>query len=181
MTAEAPSAPATVALDRAALDALSVQARQAPRRRVHRNLHATPDDPVNRLAIAIEPGSYVRPHRHPARGELLLAVRGAIDVLLFDDGGALAARHRLAGDATAVLELPAGTCHTLHALEPGSVFFEVKRGPYEPTGSAYAHWAPEEGSPQVTEFLGWLARARPGDRYPAGTLPECDPESRPLS
>lgn len=43
----------------------SEQAANTPRFRAHRNLHPELSDPVQRLAIAMEPVSYVRPHRHP--------------------------------------------------------------------------------------------------------------------
>ncbi|HIC0138358.1 TPA: WbuC family cupin fold metalloprotein, partial [Enterobacter hormaechei] len=43
----------------------SAQAANSPRLRAHHNFHPELSDPVQRLAIAMEPGTYVRPHRHP--------------------------------------------------------------------------------------------------------------------
>lgn len=43
----------------------SEAAANAPRLRAHRNFHPELSDPVQRLAIAMEPGTYVRPHRQP--------------------------------------------------------------------------------------------------------------------
>ena len=44
------------------LQQLSEEAAKSPRLRANRNLHPELSDPVQRLAIAMEPGTYVRPH-----------------------------------------------------------------------------------------------------------------------
>ncbi len=54
---------------------------RSPRLRAHRNFHPELTDPVQRLAIAMEPGTYIRPHRHPHTFELLLALSGRFVVL----------------------------------------------------------------------------------------------------
>ena len=51
-------------LDAALLDELCARARSVPRLRAHHNLHDSPEAPAHRLLVAMEPGSYVRPHRH---------------------------------------------------------------------------------------------------------------------
>lgn len=136
-------------LDGGVLDALSAEARSRPRLRANGNLHAM-EDPVHRLLNAIEPGTYVRPHRHlhPPKDETDLVVRGALGLVLFDDSGRVTSARRLsarAGDAFGV-DLPAGVLHTVVALEAGTVFFEVKAGPYvPPSGDDVPSWAPAEG------------------------------------
>lgn len=137
-------------LTKHALDELSRQAREAPRRRTNRNLHEM-DDPVHRLLNAIEPGSWVRPHRHldPPRSETVVAVAGALGVVLFDEDGVVQDAVRLdAGGGTFGVDLGAGTWHGLVALAPGTVFLETKPGPYvAPSVSDRAPWAPGEGEP----------------------------------
>jgi hypothetical protein len=56
------------------------------------NVHPTLEDPVQRLFIALEPGTYIRPHRHPEpdKWELFVLINGAVDALLLDDDGKLA-------------------------------------------------------------------------------------------
>lgn len=154
-------------IDDATLDDLVARARSAPRRRLNLNLHPTLDAAVNRLANAVEPDSYIRPHRHATRWELLLPVRGAFDVIYLDEAGAVTARHRLGGpDGLRALEYPAGTWHSLVSLESGSVFFEVKEGPYQPLSPAdSAAWAPAEGDPRVPSMLEFLRTARVGERW----------------
>ena len=75
-----------------ALDALVQQAKASPRRRANLNVHTRLDDPIQRLAIAMEPDTYVRPHRHPETWELLYPLTGRFAVLQFDATGTLSAR-----------------------------------------------------------------------------------------
>ncbi|WP_043114466.1 WbuC family cupin fold metalloprotein [Solimonas soli] len=147
-----------------ALDALCAQARAAPRRRAHLNLHEDADAPVQRFAIAAEPDSYFRPHRHPAVWELLCVLRGRFLSLQFDDDGVLTQR-AVVDARTPIIETPANTFHTVLALDGGSVFFEIKQGPYRPTPEQdFVAWAPAEGG-DVAPLQRWLREAQPGQRY----------------
>ena len=64
--------------DHKVLDELSRQAAESPRRRKNLNLHDNYQEPCQRLFNAVEPGSYVRPHRHsdPHKPECIMVVRG---------------------------------------------------------------------------------------------------------
>lgn len=160
------------------LDDLVIAARTSARRRLNLNLHQTLDDPVNRLAIAIEPDSYIRPHRHD-RPETVVLLRGAVDVLAFDDDGVLLSRRRVddGGDAVRIVEYPPGTWHSLLALASPTVIFEVKQGPYAPVGPEdAASWAPAEGAPQVADWLRFFRSAKPGARF---SIRPGEPGNRP--
>ena len=120
-------------IDQSLFADLASAARQAPRRRLHRNFH--PDDayPAHRLLIAIEPDSYVPPHRHlnPDKDETLLVLRGSLGVAFFDAVGEVERSVVLrAGGETLGVDIPHGVFHTVFALETGTVFFEAKAGPY---------------------------------------------------
>ena len=148
------------------LDELAAKAAGSPRRRAHLNVHAGPDDLVQRFFVAVERDSYIRPHRHLSKAELALVVRGAFEVLTFDEKGSLTARYTV-GEGTASMgyELPRATWHTLLARTDGSVFLEVKEGPYNPaTASEFAPWAPAEGDSAVPAFIERLRGAVPGTR-----------------
>ena len=61
--------------------------------------------------------------------------------------------------SAASVSIPHGIYHTLVALEPGSVFFEAKAGPYAPlTSQEKAPWAPVEGEPRASSYLAELTR-----------------------
>lgn len=147
------------------IDELGQQAQQSPRQRANCNLHPQLDDPIQRLAIAMEPGTYVRPHRHPHTWELLYPLRGRFLVLHFDDDGTVIDRAIL-GDTAAVIENPAGQWHAVLSLDSGGVIFEVKHGPYTPISDAdFAAWSPAPDSAAAISLNNWYAKAQLGDRF----------------
>jgi cupin fold WbuC family metalloprotein len=150
-------------IDAALLARVIEAARQSPRGRRNHNFHAYDAAPANRLLNAVEPGSYIAPHRHldPDKDETFVVLRGSFGVVLFDDAGRVTdARVLRAGGETLGVTIPAGTYHTLVALEPGSVIFEAKAGPYRPLAAEErASWAPGEGDPGAADYLkGLVAR-----------------------
>lgn len=148
-------------LDDGALRALSEQARHSPRLRANRNLHEELSDPVQRLAIAMEPDTLVVPHRHPHTWELLYPLRGRFVVLHFDEAGTVIERTVL-GEDCALLENPAGAWHAVLSLDGCGVIFEVKRGPYAPLAEAdQAAWAVGRSAAQLNA---WYAVAQVGER-----------------
>lgn len=141
------------------LNDLVRQARLSPRLRQHLNVHKDYADPSQRLFNAIEPHSYIRPHRHllDPRDETLIAVRGKLVLVVFDDLGKVTEVVPFGvgrnGSLALGVEVSAGTWHTVVALEPGSVVFEVKAGPFCPDAAKeFAPWAPLEGSESVTGY-----------------------------
>lgn len=144
-------------LDNDLLAQLSAQAGKAPRLRQNYNLHASPEEPCQRLLIAIEPGSYVRPHRHlrDPKPECLLGMSGRLALVLFDDSGTIEQLVPFGpGEGVAGVDIPAGVWHSVVALESGSVLFEAKQGPYRPVEEEdFAPWAPQEGSCAAGDYL----------------------------
>ncbi|GHD60542.1 WbuC family cupin fold metalloprotein [Jeongeupia chitinilytica] len=150
-------------IDTATLDALAAQAAQSPRKRANHNLHPELADPIQRLAIAMAPGTYVRPHRHPHTWELLYPLRGRFVVLHFDDAGTVIDRAVL-GEGAAVVETPAGVWHAVLSLDEGGVIFEVKHGPYVAIpADDYTVWSPAEGEPGVAGLMARYATATTGE------------------
>jgi len=144
------------------LTTLSQQARQSPRLRANSNLHQELTDPVQRLAIAMEPGTLILPHRHPHTWEILTALRGRFTVLVFDDGGRVIERVAL-GEDTGVVEIPAGGWHAVLSRDEGAVIFEVKHGPYAPIADAdVAVWSKGRAA---ADLIAWYAEAQPGDEF----------------
>jgi cupin fold WbuC family metalloprotein len=157
-------------IDAMRLEALTQEARQSPRLRANLNLHEDLADPVQRLAIAMEPGTVVRPHRHPHTWELLYPLRGRFIVLHFDDQGRVTGRVLL-GEECHMLENPANTWHGVLSLDDGGVIFEVKHGPYTPIAPAdFAPWGGHGDGEEGAALLAWYARARVGDVLPERLL-----------
>ena len=149
-------------IDRALLDEVSAEARSSPRRRKNRNFHASETQPGHRMLNAIEPGSYIMPHRHldPDKGETMVVLRGSLGLVVFDDAGAVVAAQKVSHGGTPMgMDIPCGTWHTVVALEPGTVFLEAKAGPYLPlTAEEKAPWAPAEGESAAPAFLAALVK-----------------------
>lgn len=147
-------------IDTDTLRTLSLEARSSARRRLNLNLHGDSREPSQRLFNAVEPESYIRPHRHsdPPKPEFFLPVRGRFALLLFDDAGTVTACHLLAAHGPVLAaEVPPGIWHALLSLEPGSVFFETKPGPYLPLSDKdFPPWAPAEGSAEAPAYLAWM-------------------------
>ena len=152
------------------LNELTAQAQGSPRKRQHRNIHESYADACQRLFNAIEPGSYIPPHRHAAdpRDELLIAVRGLMALVEFDEQGKVTGVVRFGasrnGEGLAVgAEVSANTWHTVIALVPGCVLLEVKAGPFDPNQPKdLAPWAPDEGSAAAAEYLNKLIESVTG-------------------
>lgn len=146
------------------LSELTAQAKSSPRKRQHRNIHESYSEPCQRLFNAIEPGSYIRPHRHVSdpRDELLIAIRGLMALVTFDEMGKVTGVLHFGADVSSLglavgAEVPTGTWHTVIALEPGCVLLEVKAGPFDPSQPKdLAPWAPDEGSAEALAYLNLL-------------------------
>jgi cupin fold WbuC family metalloprotein len=159
-------------IDDKLLDALCAEAAASPRRRRNRNFHPYDDHPAHRLLNAMQPDSYIPPHRHldPNKDETFVVLRGALALIVFDDAGNVAQIARvgaaalcvpgnpLRGQATAFgVDIPHGTWHTAVALAPDTVFLEAKAGPYLPfTDAEKAPWAPAENTAGAAPYLAAL-------------------------
>jgi cupin fold WbuC family metalloprotein len=142
------------------VDAAVRQSRIAPRGRMVAPLHRSLADPVHRMLNAIQPGSYVRPHRHlnPPKPEAWIVLRGRLLFVTFHDDGAIERHLVLEAYAERFgVDLVPGRYHTVVALVPDTVIYEVKSGPYEAmTDKSFAPWAPEEGTPEAETYLSTL-------------------------
>ena len=144
-------------IDQTLFDSVARKALQRPRKRLNHNLHQS-SDLVQRFLNVLQPGTYVRPHRHVretqgAGFECFLVLQGSIGLLLFNAQGELIQRERL--DAEGPLrgiELAENQFHSLVALEANTVMFELKQGPYQPTADKnFLDMYPVEGTAQAVQ------------------------------
>ena len=152
-------------IDQTLLDSVAQRARQRPRRRLNHNLHQL-DDAVQRFLNVLQPGTYVRPHRHESPGgfECFVVLQGAIGLLVLNEEGSVLECHRLqAAGPVRGIQLDQGQFHTLVALSPDSVIFEIKQGPYQPTSDKdFLPQFPAEGTLEATSLeRGWRALFEP--------------------
>lgn len=157
--AKPPPAPPINVIDDVLLADIVEASRESPRKRIILPLHKHASDSLQRMLNALQPGSYIRPHRHAAdRGESLIVLSGNLLYLVFNEQGAVEqARCLKAGSPQFGVDIEGGIWHCFMALEPDTVLFEVKPGPYDAeTDKEFAPWTPEEYSPDAAEYLNAL-------------------------
>lgn len=138
------------------LNQVTQEALQSPRLRMNYNFHTSMDAPVHRMLNALEPATYLPPHRHSDKEETYLVLRGKLLAFFFNDEGEVIEKTILDPKAGMYgLEIPVGMWHSIISLESGTVIFEVKKGPYQPLPAEdVAFWAPAPAdSEQVKAFM----------------------------
>jgi cupin fold WbuC family metalloprotein len=129
----------------------------SPRRRIIQPFHRSESATLHRMFNAVQPDSYIPPHRHldPPKAESWIVLRGALAFFTFDDRGTIRECLEIrAGGEVFGVDLEPGIYHTFFALEPDTVVYEVKDGPYSPTtDKAFPDWAPREGTPEASSYL----------------------------
>lgn len=134
-------------IDKKFLSDTSAKARVNERKRINYNFHDTMENPVHRLLNALEPETYIRPHRHtnPAKEESILVLSGELVFYSFCDDGRIKDCFKM-GPQTNIygVDLKAGEWHMLIPLITNTVIYEVKPGPFEPLAPEdFATWAPD--------------------------------------
>jgi cupin fold WbuC family metalloprotein len=158
----APPEPLAI-LDRDLMDRSVAASRQATRKRIILPFHKSHEDAFQRMLNTIQPGSYIRPHRHidPPKAESILVLRGALCFIVFTDRGLVERHFDLRFDGPRIgVDMEPGIWHTFFALAPDTVVFEAKPGPYRTaTDKDFARWAPKENDPEAKGYLADLYAA----------------------
>ena len=134
------------------------KAQNCTRKRSHLNIHDDLNEEIQRLLIAIEPESYVRPHFHPEvdKKELIILIKGSCACLTFNSNGEIRDSFILNAD-NPLCEFPPQTWHSLISLETATVITEIKKGPYKALAPEnFASWAPQEGELTSQDYLNSL-------------------------
>ena len=113
-------------------DWMMEQAVRNPRKRWNYNLHQSLQSPSQRLLYALDPATRFSIHRHRDTDETYILLRGNVDIIYYDDGGAMQNRLSLSKDGIVGGQVVRNQYHTLEVNEP-SIIMLVKDGPYEPS------------------------------------------------
>lgn len=120
-------------IDNKVLDELSTKAKASPRLRMNLNFHDSLEDKCHRFLNAVEPGADIPIHRHPEKEESFVVLRGKIRVTTYNDDGSVIEDLVLSPtEGRYGVNVEKNVWHTVEALEPDSVIFECKEGPYVP-------------------------------------------------
>lgn len=120
-------------IDEQLLNLVSAKAKASPRLRMNYNFHQSLEDKCHRFPNAVEPGTDVPIHKHPTKDESFVVLRGKVRSTTYnDDGSVINSVVLCAEDGVYGVDIPKGVWHKLESLEPNSVIFECKEGPFVP-------------------------------------------------
>ncbi len=120
-------------IDQSLLNNVSAEAKESPRLRMNYNFHQSMDDKCHRFLNAVEPGTVVPIHRHPTKDESFVVLRGKVKVSTYNDDGSVIESVILCQEGGRYgVDIPKNVWHSLESLEPNSVIFECKEGPFVP-------------------------------------------------
>jgi len=134
------------------------RAHRVERNRVRICAHPSTDDPLHEMIICLERDTYIRPHRHAGKSESFHMIDGELDVVLFDDDGAIRQIIRMGpygSRASFFYRLMEPCFHTVLVRTPLATFHETTNGPFNPGDTENAAWAPPEGD-EAREFQNQL-------------------------
>lgn len=120
-------------IDDILLNEISDQAKESPRLRMNYNFHQSLEDKCHRFLNAVEPGTKVEIHRHPTKDESFVLLRGRVRVNTYNDDGTVSGSVMLCPEEGLYgVDIPKGVWLNLESMEPDSVIFECKEGPFVP-------------------------------------------------
>lgn len=159
--------PGVQLIDGSLIERITAGAKRSPRARMNHNFHGSAEDAVHRFLNVLTRETYVAPHRHlhPPKHESFLVLEGRIAVFVFSDAGEIQGAWTLSDGPPHArgIDLPAGVWHTVVALSPSAVCYEVKPGPWDPaTDKEFAPWAPQEQEPDAAGYRSRLLEHLPG-------------------
>jgi len=138
------------------------KAKKSKRKRKNFNFHEQETDLMQRMLNALEPETYVRPHKHenPDKREVFIVLKGKLAFIIFDDKGNIKTINILeANSENFGIEIEAKVWHSIVSLETGTVIYEIKDGPYHPENDKnFAEWSPKEFSDKVQQYLEGLKK-----------------------
>ena len=115
------------------LNRVSAQAKASERLRMNYNFHESLEDKCHRMLNAVEPGTQVPIHRHPTKDESFVVLRGKVRVTTYNDDGSVIDSVVLCQEEGRYgVDIKKGVWHNLESMEPDSVIFECKEGPFVP-------------------------------------------------
>jgi cupin fold WbuC family metalloprotein len=129
------------------IDVLKNAVSKTPKRRARINAHPDSSDDLHEMIIAIEPGSYIRPHMHPGKSEAFHIIEGAVDIVVFDKAGHIKRVVSLSekgSDLPFYYRMSSPFFHTLIIRSSLLVVHEITNGPFQPGGTVFADFAPDE-------------------------------------
>lgn len=142
-----------VRFDREAVDFIKEKALNNKRGRARICFHKDIENSLHEMLIAMRYDSYVCPHRHLHKVESFHLVEGRADVVIFNESGEVIDVVKLGPEHNFYYRLDAPYYHTLLIYSPLLVIHETTNGPFNPSDTDFAPFAPAEASHKVMEYI----------------------------
>jgi len=152
-------------IDQTLIEEKANHAKDNARLREIHNFHNSDEATLHRMLNALQPKSYIMPHRHlkDPKEETIIVLQGSLGCMCFEDDGGIIEDSMcyLSLNSNQIgIDIRVGVWHTIFALEPDTVVFEVKSGPYKKASDKeFASWAPDYNSEKTIEYLAHLEDA----------------------
>ena len=148
------------------IELLKQKARSNKRRRVRLCAHRSTDDKLHEMLIVHTKDAYIRPHKHLNKTESFHLIEGVVDIVIFDDEGAINEVISICNSSPSCLfyyRMSDPYFHTLIIRSEFLVFHEVTNGPFDRKQTVFAPWAPDEtDSAAQAAFLKQLSQSVDG-------------------
>lgn len=128
------------------INALKAAVKGSPKRRARINAHADGEDALHEMIIAIDPSSYIRPHKHPGKSEAFHIIEGEVDIVVFTDKGEIDRVIRLGAPGSGrpfYYRMSKPFFHTLIIRSEILIVHEITNGPFRRDATVFADFAPD--------------------------------------
>lgn len=133
--------------DNSDIETLKALAAKNSRHRIRICTHQSEANLLHEMLIVHRFDTYVRPHKHIGKSESIHIIEGLVDLVIFDNDGAVCKSVRLGDYASGHLfyfRMDAPIFHTLIIRSPSLVFHETTNGPFDRAETIFAPWSPIE-------------------------------------
>ncbi|MET4276893.1 MULTISPECIES: WbuC family cupin fold metalloprotein [unclassified Bradyrhizobium] len=169
---------AIVTADDATIAELKRIAAGNPRLRSRLCTHPDPLSGLHEMLIVHHREAYVRPHKHFGKPESFHLIEGTAQVVIFEGDGRIRDVLEMAPYGRGALcyyRMPEQVFHSILITSEWLVFHETTAGPFDPSRTAFADWAPDgndvaEVQNYVTK-VGALATEHLAHRHTSRAIP----------
>lgn len=140
-----PTEPSIVSVSRFEISQMVEKSKETDRKRMRICSHRDPDDRLHEMLIVHEMGTYVRPHKHLDRSESFHIISGEVDVFIYNDDGSIRTIISMGEYGSGKMfyyRLNECLFHTMLIHSRQLVFQETTLGPFNPSNTVFAPWAP---------------------------------------
>jgi cupin fold WbuC family metalloprotein len=126
---------------------LSAHVGKTKLRRARICAHLDEEDDLQEMFVAVEKGSFIRPHKHLTKCESLSVIEGTAIAIFFHDSGSISDAFyigRESKDHRFYYRISSPIFHMLIIISELFVFHEATTGPFRREDSVYSPWSPDE-------------------------------------